>query len=113
MSHNFKVGQRVYRLTYNNLSGNLHPDIVTKVGRKWISLQNDRRFDAETLKMDGSNTGYGPGRVYLSAETYRDECALSQAWNEVRSLVAGSYSTPDGVTPEAINQALTLLGLKL
>ena len=56
---------------------------ITKVGRKWITLEDaDRyptRFDAKTHRIDGGQYS-SPGRVYASKEEYRETTEKQDLW---------------------------------
>jgi hypothetical protein len=95
----------------------LKPYTITKIGRKWAELSTPLhsvsryRFDVATGELDGH--GYStPGTVYLSEEAYAEELAISTAWSAFQSQVRYVHRAPKGVTPEAISQALKLLGIE-
>lgn len=102
-------GQTLWWVPRNNRYREPFEVTVTKVGRKWIHLDNHHRIDAETLEADGA--GYSPpGVCYLSQGAYESETALNQAW---RSLQQDLHllRAPAGITVEKIREARELLGL--
>lgn len=81
---------------------------VTKVGRKWLSLSNGERIEADTLVADGR--GYAaPGRCWLSEDHWLAEVSRRAAWNDLRALLERQYAAPDGLSEVEIRQAWTIL----
>lgn len=80
---------------------------VTKVGRKWAYIDNERyRIDKETLDIDGD--GYcSPGKCYHSKDEYEALLALYDRW---RGLSKKMDCMPLDMTFEKINQIEQLLG---
>lgn len=104
----FQVGQIVYA---PKSSGGYREYTISKVGRKWIHVNNSRRrFDADTLQMD--NGGYG-GQVYRSPEAHMAEAELYQAWRTFGSDVQRTSfrHVSQTMTLETIAAARKLLGL--
>lgn len=56
---------------------------VTKIGRRWITLSNRMRFDAETRWVDSEGIGTSPGRVYDSREAYAEAKDLGDQWDRL------------------------------
>lgn len=77
---------------------------ITKVGRRWIELDNGYRIDKQTMRADGK--GYSsPGCCFLSEADYETTLKLNLAWREFRLLVERTFSVPDGVTFSQIENA--------
>jgi hypothetical protein len=101
----FAVGQSLVFAPY----GKRHEVLdltVTKIGRKWVTLSNDYRFDPATLRVDGQ--GYtSPGRMYLSRDEYNTAVAITEAWRLMQNAI--DYVPPPGVTVADIEAARKLL----
>jgi hypothetical protein len=77
---------------------------VDKVGRKWLSLSNMERVDAESLIADGK--GYNsPGAAYHSREAWEMANQLRDAWGRFQALARKHWAVPDGVTINQIDNA--------
>ncbi len=112
MRNDFKVGDTVF-LVYDERRRGLGREVqITKVGRKWIDINNGQhRIDRETLRIDGR--GYSsPGRVWRTKEEYEDHAKTSQLWSSLKRFVYDNHQIPQGVTKEKILQASALLGMK-
>src|SRR4051812_39221275 len=100
---NLVVGQKLWWVNNRN-----RPDayevVVTKVGRKWATIDDRHRIDLSTLHAD--RAGYSsPGRCYLSRTDWEAETALNAAWEEFRREVGNIYRRPAYVTLENIATA--------
>ena len=90
------------------------PVTVTKVGRKWATLdypsRKPYRVDIDTMQVDGA--GYSsPGRCWLSELDCRSHEAAQRAQSELSRRL--SYSPPVGVTEADIREAARLLRVEL
>ncbi len=110
----FHVGQVVLVALTGNSRGpvRLVERKVTKVGRKWVTLEHDTRFEREGERgkfvLDGGDYS-SPGRVYLSLQDYEDEEKLYTAWSLLRNVVERCRS--DQFTYEQLFGALMALGI--
>lgn len=76
----FKIGQEVFRMTPYGRSGLTRCEI-TKVGRKYIEVDDRIRFYIDTLQ---EKTDYGvPSRLYLSEKDYRDKLEKDNLRREI------------------------------
>lgn len=107
----YKVGQSVV-VHWHDRYRTDRDFVITRVGRKWVYLQDDYRFDAESMVIDGGRYP-SPGRVYESREVYEAAAALQDKWSAMRFRVERTYTPPTGVTIEDIEQAARLLGIDL
>jgi hypothetical protein len=104
----YKPGQTVWLV----LSDNRHtcrPARITRVGRKWATLDDGNRFDVTNGLLDGRNYS-SPGRVWLSSEAHAQHVELVKSWRQLNSAT-DAYAPPAGLTLERIAQARELLGL--
>ena len=111
MVADFKVGDTVF-VAFNERPTSRNTEAeVTKVGRKWVEIQNGRyRFNRDTLYIDGKDYG-PPGRVWRTKEEYEDHAETSRMWSSLKRFVYDNHQIPQGVTKEKILQASALLGM--
>ena len=71
---------------------------VLSVGRKWITVEGDQRFDLHTLISEH------PSRycIYPSKEVYEKENERLRAWDALRKALEGKYTAPAHLTAEQI-----------
>lgn len=110
----FKVGdQLVVLMKYRKRDATGEDCVVTKVGRRWVTItigRREERFDAQTMQLDGF--GYSPpGEVYYSREQIRAEQARDRAWTAFHRAFSHAFVPASALTEEAIKQAATLLGI--
>jgi len=109
----FIVGQNLWWVYENSYSNSPRPGCevaITKIGRKWIDLDNGHRVDKHTFYADGR--GYSsPGRCYLSREIYEKRVATLKAWRDFSSTI-DPRNPPDLASLESIAQAMRLLNLE-
>ena len=106
----FTVGQELFASFGRNRHKNECTMTISKVGRKWLELDDGRyRANIETLDIDGGQDS-SPGKCYVSKQDYDDEVALTEAWASLTRHFP-LYSKPKHVTVEDIEQAKKLLGL--
>ena len=81
---------------------------VESVGRKWVTLDDERyRFARGSRQLDGK--GYSsPGTVYDSRQQYDAELERRKLWLRLRELT--QRSAPDHLDNTQLEQALKLLG---
>lgn len=105
----FKTGQEMIfeYADHGRTRGTTETVTITAVGRKWLTLSNRLRINAETLIADWN--GYSsPGRCYLSESDRNEALARRAAWSELRSKI--SAKVPD-VSAETIINAIKMLRL--
>jgi hypothetical protein len=105
------IGQKLWFVP-DRRSGMAREVTVSKIGRKWASLDTwgDLRIDVSTLQADGR--GYSsPGRCYFSHAAWEAEVALDAAWTALWRDMHDTYRRRDGVTVENIQAARKLLNL--
>jgi hypothetical protein len=83
---------------------------VTKVGRRWITVSNDERFDAHTMLEDAG--GYKAYASYWNSKEECDESAYrGRVWNELNKSRYGS--PPKDSSTEDLILAAKILGVKI
>ena len=76
----FKIGQEVFKITPYSRS-RLTRCGITKVGRKYIEVDDRIKFHIDTLQ---EKTDYGvPSRLYLSEKDYRDKLEKDKLRREI------------------------------
>jgi hypothetical protein len=101
----FKIGQTLFIKYYNRPK--LFGHKIVKVGRKWLTLDNNEKIDLETLQMDGDYLN----KAYVTEAEYAQEHALSDAWSQFHAQISRAYSMPKGVSITDIEAARTILKL--
>ncbi len=96
------VGVKVFVVeTMRGMAGKTYHATVVKVGRTWVTFQQDgtglqERFDHASMWIDGK--GYSsPGRVYLSEQDYLDDTERRKEWTEFCRRL-NSYNVPPHLT---------------
>lgn len=110
-ANGWKVGMTVCVVIDLNVRGEPRPrqEEVTKIGRRWITVEGGKRFDADTLQIDGR--GYSsPGRVYIDEADYRETTLLSKQWRSFRDALP--YDPPKGLTLNRLNDIKKLIPLQ-
>lgn len=107
------VGQVLYFVGSNSHHNKEGRDVtVTRVGRKWATLDNGYRISVDSWRADGN--GYqSPGRCYVNRDAHWHETKRVEGWNALHTRIRNQHSIPDGVTTEQIEQASVLLGLDI
>lgn len=109
MDKKLQEGQKLWWVYSSNRRGQPREVTITKVGRKWAQLDNDKRIDLETLVADAGQ--YSPsGCCYLSREEYEQAEALAKAWSNLKRDLQYARR-PDGVTIGDIEAARQMLWL--
>mgnify|MGYP001796638063 FL=1 len=78
------AGQKVYLVYKDNRRDPMWVE-VTKVGRKWAYFPYNRRFDKNTLFVDGGDF-LSPGRVYLEEQDYLDKIRRSVLFGKIQNV---------------------------
>lgn len=99
-----KVGDKLWYVPAGRLTG--EEVTVTKVGRKWLHLDNWLRADGERVY---GKHGEIRGRIWESEAAHQEHEAVGAAWMILRRDIMRGPS-PD-VTLERIAAARKLLGL--
>jgi hypothetical protein len=109
MQNEIKPGDQLYKVHYDSRMRSRDGHVTVKsVGPKWITTEGTRpeRFDTQSLRGENSNV-----RLYLSKEIHDGELARSNAWQRLRRIL-DRHTPPEGVTAEALQQAIELLDPK-
>jgi hypothetical protein len=111
----FKVGDTLYYVPRDNRYWRNEPVTITKVGRKWCVLSNNRRFDRTDDKywmyVDGGEYS-SPGTLYRSSEDYEEYRERKLLLEDLtRHLAYGS--TPMLASLQDIRKAAVLLGMNI
>lgn len=104
----YKVGDTVWVQHIDNPErGRLQT--VTKVGKKWVTLDTRIRFDSETGEVDAGK--YTPmEEVFPDEEAARYEQFRKEAWIRFYREVKSSYGVPpEGLTLEDIEHMTLIL----
>lgn len=104
MTAKLEVGQTLYQPP-SSIRRNGRTMTVTKIGRKWATLDQFERCTIDTLRLDRGN--YSPQQLYPSKADYDRSMVLLAAWSKLRCDM--DRSAKPGVTLEAINQVRVLL----
>jgi hypothetical protein len=104
------VGQKLWFVPYEHRRNPPHDVTVTKVGRKWATLDNGHRIDVETWQADGGDCS-SPGKCYPDRAAWENEQDRQAAWNVLRRAVGDTWRPPAGVTVEGVVEAMRLLGI--
>ena len=109
MSKTLEVGQELWYAP-NDTRYEAKAVTVTKVGRKWATLDNYNRVDMETMEIDGG--GYSsPGTCYLDRKVYEEQCRADKLLTKFYRKLG--YYVKQGVTAEDILQAAKLLRIEI
>jgi hypothetical protein len=106
----YSVGQKLWYVPTKR-RGDPREVEITKVGRKWLSLDNDRRVAVDGLYADGGQYS-SPGRAYISKEAWERETSLRKAWDMLSMEIDRTRRVPADVSVETIHQVRQLLGFK-
>jgi hypothetical protein len=104
----FKVGQSLWFAPSARWAGAPRSVVISKVGRKWITLGDEGRMDPETMRMDGEGFS-SPGRCYLTRQDWEDAVARRDAWDRVWKMIYNQHSVPAHLTRAAIDKIEMLL----
>jgi hypothetical protein len=106
----YQVGQSLYFAPTMRSHRSARDVTITVVGRKWITLSNNMRFELGKTEIDGE--GYAsPGAVFPSKEAFELHDSLLRKWRLLQKSVALVFEPPAGVAKEDIVQAMRLLCL--
>lgn len=102
----FEIGQKVWHTAIPSRKVSLFEGEVTKVGNKYVTVNNRYRFFIETLLED---TNYGAkGRLYLDKQDYEDAVELGNNLLILRK----SFDFNCGLTLEQTRQILKIINRK-
>lgn len=105
-----KVGQTLVYESRDRRYGPVYETKVTKIGRKWVTLDNGHRINPATLWADGGQYS-SPGRCWLSHKDREAYLARAEAWRRLSVYVHGHLSPPENVTADNIELAGTMIGI--
>lgn len=116
------IGDKLYFVGNGNNSTREYVT-VSKIGRKWITLANQRGRDEYRIgihDLDGKdscyadypgNSNYG-GQVYRTKEDYQIESERERLWDLVRSAAYCAYRVPDHLTIGDLREVARLLKIE-
>lgn len=114
MTPKYEVGQVVWVVMTSGwrVGGAPREMEVTKVGRKWVELNNGRyRLEQGERRLDG-RSGYGsPGTVYLTRSEWASERIFDHTFYQLQKAVYEMRST--GLTLQDIRDAAKALRITL
>lgn len=84
--------------------------VITKVGRKWLTLDNGSRADSETLRIDGRGMS-SPGILYENEQAYIDFRDHLDLCAKIKQRFL-SFRAGGEVTPEQAKAIAEILGIK-
>jgi hypothetical protein len=110
----YKLGQELWieLFGYGRTAGRLLK--VTKIGRKWVSLGDDRhpdqfRVEIGEVRVDGG--GYGcAGRLWNTEQECDDNRTLEKGWEQLMLNLRYLGGAPKGLTLEKLLEVKKLLG---
>jgi len=107
----WSVGQTVFvrRFTLRNLH-DLSEEAIVKVGKKWVYLRGNCRFDMKTGEIDGRGFS-SPGRVYLTAREYKVDVEKAALWRKIRDTI-GWLAMPAHFTLDTLQRIARDLDIK-
>jgi hypothetical protein len=110
----YTVGQILYYVPNRSYyQAESRPLKVAKVGRDWVTLENDARFGKRDRKMEIDGGNYAsPGRCYLSESDYKESAALVMAWEKLTSDIHTTFrraGPPPHMTVEMIGEIRALI----
>lgn len=106
----YHVGQKLWFVPAQRRNGQERELTIMKIGRKWLTMDNEDRVSIDDLIVDGGNYS-SLGRCYVDRVAYEQEKTLKDAWTAFRQDADRMRQTPELATIEAIQQARKLLGV--
>ncbi len=83
--------------------------VVTKIGRKWITLDDGRwRFDPATGRIDGGRHSC-PGVVWPSKAHADAHADRQERWRAIAAAICNTYSMPAHLTDEDVATLAAIL----
>ena len=105
------VGQQLFWEPTNSHRESTRMVVVTRVGRKWATLDNGERVDLDTLWADGGQYS-SPGRCWPSEQAYRVALEADQIWMAFKRSIQ-LQGRNGAVTAQDIRRAAAILYLQL
>jgi hypothetical protein len=103
-----KLGQVVFIKRHDMRTQILRRLAVSKIGRKWVTLENGERAAIGSRYLDGK--GYScPGTIYLSEEEHDRIAVRGRAWDRLWRDMQTMGQPPDNVSLDAIERARDFL----
>jgi hypothetical protein len=87
---------------------------ITKIGKRWVYLDNDCRFDPEEgypYELDGGDWG-SPGRVMLSREALDEYIKVEKVWAKVKTYFQRWPTPPTDLTEAELLAIAQRLGVE-
>jgi hypothetical protein len=106
----YTVGQKLWLVPSQRYLGEPREIAITKVGRKWLTLDGGARADVDGLVLDGGQYS-PPGYCYATRDEWEAEKALNDEWSKLRRDIDCSRRVPVGTSVKAIHDARAILGL--
>lgn len=107
----FSVGQKLWFVCSMRRQPG-HEITVSKVGKKWVYFDNDRRrFGMTSMRCDPDMGG--SGRVYYTRESHEAEVERETLWRKFVQGVSRQWLPPDDLTNEDIRELAKRLDIKL
>lgn len=101
-NHQYKVGQTVYVAakprSWRKPSGAPYAATIRGVGRKYVHLDNGRKYNIET----GQDNYSSDMQLWPSREVYESHATRDIQWSDLRAWVECNYNVPAHLTFEQI-----------
>lgn len=104
-------GQKLWMVPHQRYIGEPREVTITKVGRKWLTLDSGHRAAVDGLALDGGGGYSSPGVCYLTREAWEADKALNDAWDKLRKDVELVRRVPNAIAVQDIYDARKLLRL--
>lgn len=102
----YSEGQQLFWVPSDRRDGPGKFVTITRVGRKYLELNNHRKVYIESLK---EVTQYGSGAKCFETKEEHDAIVRRESlWAELKNVVSG-YRIPDDITIEKLENALQAL----
>jgi len=98
----YEVGQKVFVVPSKRI-GKPEYEEITKVGRKWVHLKYDRRFEIGSDRLDGGEYS-SPGSVYASEKEYLEQKFKQESWEKLCLFFRHKYSCPKEISLDDIRK---------
>lgn len=108
--HKLSVGQKLWVVPARYKQA--YEAEIVKVGRKFAYLNGRDRLFLNSLRLDGPACGFS-GCCYLSRESYEAGRLADTVWRDFWMAVRERHNRPSAASPERIQEAAKILGIKL
>jgi hypothetical protein len=100
-----QVGQQLWWVPAHRHNGDPRHVTITKVARKWVTLDNGYRIDKDRMVADGGQYS-SPGRCYYSKALHEEERERIELWHQLYLLVNRAGRAPSHVSNSDIRSAI-------